>query len=187
MKKSIVLYLFVLCHLSHAYNFKNNIGVMWQRNQDVLRIFGLSKALYGFTFIGFSSNSNITDAYYFKSHVKDYTLITQQFTGKTRFSNLTLHNTSENFVLKIIDWNSYPIPTSDRLLWNVYDFNVTNLQKHFNIEDRIWIYFGMKEYFLPSSALEEDMKQLSFSEEQILEIDFKKCKELKIKLTMKHP
>jgi hypothetical protein len=170
--KSFLLSLFLMYHVSQAYYFKNNIGVMWQRNNEILRIFGLSKAFYGFTFIGFSSNSNITDAYFFKSYVKDFTLVTQQFTGKTRFSNLTFHNTSDNFVLNILDWNSYPTPISDRALWNVYDFNVSNLQKRFNIDDRIWIYFGMKEYLLPSNSFDEDMNKLSFSEESILEIDF---------------
>jgi hypothetical protein len=149
---------------------------MWQRNEEILRIFGLSKAYHGFTLIGFSSNSNITDAYFFRSYVSDFTLKTEQFTGKTRFSNLTFHNTSESFVLKIHDRNTYPIPISDRNFWNVYDLNVTLLQKRFNIDDRIWIFFGMKEYWLLSASLEEDIKNLYYSEEIITEINFSQSK-----------
>eukprot|EP01080_Neovahlkampfia_damariscottae_P002335 gene2335-2803_t len=148
---------------------------MWERKHDILRVYCLSKGLYGYSIMGFSSTKNITNAYFLRSHVQNYVLINKEFSGNLSAPLVNLNN-SEKFVFKLVDFNTHPVPLADKLLWSTVEFNITLFQKHFKIHDKIWVYLGMKENFLPTESLEDDMKNLRLSEALIMNMNFNTSK-----------
>ena len=165
--------LLLIFHTTNGYLFKGNLGVMWNKNGELLKIYCLSKGLYGFSFTGFSSNENFTSGYFLRSNVENYVLQNREFTGDL-YSDLIPSDNKQNFVNKLIDFNSHPVPLGDRYLWSVVEFNITLLQNHFKITDKLWVYLAANDYLLPSNTLAEDMKNLKFTEALKMEMNFNK-------------